>query len=158
MEEKVDDRGNILKSPLFRIGIPLAILIACFAVYRVVSYFTVPEQQETIETEHRTVPKAVDRGQYVQAMNPQSRFELQADWLPVSEAWRIVGKINDIFLVWGEHGTREIHSRNCAKMIKTGEDYCVINNQLVTYYSFRSPEQEKEERFDFDFGVSDSNL
>lgn len=38
-----------------------------------------------------------------------------------------------------------IHSRNCAKFLKTGEPFCVIQGQLVTYYSFREPKRTDDE-------------
>ena len=154
MEEKVDDRGNILKSPLFRFGIPLAVLIMVFAVYRVMAYFDIDTEQAP--STPAKPAKTSSKTAIARTVRSQSSFELESNWLPVSDSWRIVGRINDVLLIWGEHGTREIHSRNCAKMMKTGEDYCVIQNQLVTYYSYKQPDIEEEERFNVDFAAQDS--
>ena len=54
--------------------------------------------------------------------------------------------MNGVYWIWGETGTRKIHSRNCAKFLKTGEPFCVIRGKLVTYYSYREPERTEEDK------------
>jgi len=50
-----------------------------------------------------------------------------------------------VYWIWGESGTRKIHSRNCARTLKTGEPFCVIGGKLVTYYSYNEPSREPDE-------------
>jgi len=40
MEVNIDERGNILKSTFFRLGVPAALLVLGFSVYRVIGFFT----------------------------------------------------------------------------------------------------------------------
>lgn len=164
MEEKADDRANVLKHPLIRLGIPLAIIIAVVAVSRVYSYFNPDQEASPSEVTQpdskaspsgRSVPRSSGPVQVVKAVYPpryqqQQRYEIEPGWLPLSDKWRIVGEVNGIYWIWGERGTRQIHSRLCASFQKTGEPYCVIEGQLVTWYSYKEPNREQErerERF-----------
>lgn len=160
MEEKVDDRANVLKHPIIKFGIPAALLIAAFGVSRVYTYFNpdVPDPDgqaaQAFETSQSSsasrqvlAPAADRRYTPVRAIYPprgehQQAFEIEPGWLPVSDQWRIVGEVNGVYWIWGEHGTRRIHSRNCARFQKTGEPYCVIQGRLVTYYSYKEPERD----------------
>lgn len=152
MEEKADDRANILKHPLIKLGIPLAIIIAVFGVSRVSGYFDrTPEQEGVPADPVRSEPSERAPARYTPVRTvyeprgqDQARFEIEPGWLPLSDKWRIVGKVNDVFWIWGEHGTRKIHSRNCARIKKTGEPYCVIQGKLVTEYSYKDPRQNEE--------------
>lgn len=164
MEEKADDRANIWKTPFFRIVMPLAIVIMGFSLYNVWAYFNPDEAEDThaaqttetrqastdterpvrtsqtLRTRRRT--EAIEA--HMQARAPQQvRFEIEPGWLPLSDTWRIVGKVNDVYWIWGEKGTRKIHSRLCATFLKTGEPYCVIQGKLVTYYSYHEPQREE---------------
>ncbi|NVD34704.1 zonular occludens toxin domain-containing protein [Marinobacter lutaoensis] len=161
MEEKVDDRANVLKHPLIKFGIPVSILIMVVGAWKVIAYFS-PEEHvnETTPVSEQTTPR--NNQQYVTATQVvgtaretravrasfegrasyQRKFEIEPGWLPLSDRWRIVGEVNGVYWIWGETGTRKIHSRNCARFLKTGEPYCVIEGKLVTYYSFREPERE----------------
>lgn len=161
MEEKADDRANVLKHPLIKYGMPAALLVAALGVFKVVAYFNPdtdspepqpdtnsntaepvrPSSTRPVQTQQqiRTVMANIDaRGPY------QVRHEIEPGWLPLSDQWRIVGEVNGVYWIWGETGTRKIHSRNCARILKTGEPYCVIGGKLVTYYSFREPKREYE--------------
>ncbi|WP_100638141.1 zonular occludens toxin domain-containing protein [Marinobacter salexigens] len=155
MEEKADDRANILKHPLIKIGIPAVLVIASWGIYNVYSYFDVgePESNQSLPSESSSgssiAPRTNSPGNYQRTSLParamdQSNFEIEPGWLPLSDQWRIVGEVNGVYWVWGETGTRKIHSRNCSRFIKTGEAYCVIQGSLVTYYSFREPVREIE--------------
>jgi zona occludens toxin len=171
MEEKADDRANILKHPLIKLGIPISIIIAVFAVIRVSSYFQVEEETPTppsVQTSQQSsqslqsVSRSAnsrykpDKAVYSPRGEMQQKFEIESGWLPLSDKWRIVGEVNGVYWVWGDTGTRKIHSRVCGSFTKTGEPYCVIQGQLVTYYSYKEPSREKEsERFEFG-GTSDS--
>lgn len=162
MEEKADDRANVLKHPLIKFGIPVAILIMAFGVMRVVAYFSTgesdteaslgtPTQQPTAQTV-RTADSAraqpATRTRLTSDQEPRARhqvaFEIEPGWLPVSDKWRIVGKVNGVYWIWGENGTRKIHSRICARFQRTGEPYCVIEGKLVTYYSYKEPQRLDE--------------
>lgn len=162
MEEKADDRSNLLKSWRFRVVMPLALVIMGFCIYKAVSYFDrEPEQPGQPEVQPENRPAAQQNGQIVKAdrrrpeRTYQSRFELEAEYLPVSDKWRIVGEVNGVYWVWGEHGTRKIHSRVCGKTKRTGEPFCVIGGKLVTYYSYKRPDQPENSR-DYISPVSDS--
>lgn len=163
MEEKADDRANVLKHPLIKFGIPVAILIMAFGVMRVVAYFSTGESDtepapgapaeqttQTVRTADNSSAR-IQRSTRVRATSErearaphQVAFEIEPGWLPVSDKWRIVGKVNGVYWIWGENGTRKIHSRICAKFQRTGEPYCVIEGKLVTYYSYKEPQRVDE--------------
>ena len=157
MEEKADDRANVLKHPLIKYGIPLSVLIMAFGVYQVYGYFTRYQDMPTDSpaTSSEVVqPAPVVNSASQSATNTQKRqgralhqvkFEVEDAWLPVSDKWRIVGEVNGVYWIWGETGTRKIHSRNCARTLKTGEPFCVIGGKLVTYYSYKEPSREPDE-------------
>jgi|1_EtaG_2_1085319.scaffolds.fasta_scaffold00001_550 zona occludens toxin len=165
MEEKADDRANVLKHPLIKFGIPVAIAIMVFGVYQVIAYFSPEEhtdsptpttEQSTPGTNQQPVTatqsartaretKAVKASLEGRAPH-QVKHEIEPGWLPLSNRWRIVGEVNGVYWIWGETGTRKIHSRNCAKFLKTGEPFCVIQGKLVTYYSYREPERTEEDK------------
>tara|TARA_R110002096_G_scaffold314881_2_gene509067 strand:+ start:2225 stop:3397 length:1173 start_codon:yes stop_codon:yes gene_type:complete len=168
MEEKADDRANVLKHPLIKFGIPVSVLIMVLGVWKAVAYFTPEEHADEITpgtaTEVRTqqangqqpisATKSAQTAQRARAVKAslegraphQVKHEIEPGWLPLSNEWRIVGEVNDIYWIWGETGTRKIHSRNCAKFLKTGEPFCVIQGKLVTYYSFREPQRDEDSR------------
>ena len=165
MEEKADDRANVLKHPLIKYGIPLAVLIMVAGVWKAVAYFSPEEhtdspapttQESTPGTDQQPVTatqsartaretKAVKASLEGRAPH-QAKHEIEPGWLPLSNTWRIVGEVNGVYWIWGETGTRKIHSRNCAKFLKTGEPFCVIRGKLVTYYSYREPERTEEDK------------
>tara|TARA_Y100001933_G_C19010749_1_gene568739 strand:- start:2441 stop:3565 length:1125 start_codon:yes stop_codon:yes gene_type:complete len=157
MEEKADDRANVLKHPLIKYGIPLSVLIMAFGVYQVYGYFTRYQDMPTDSpaTSSEVVqPAPVVNSASQSTTNSQKRqgralhqvkFEVEDSWLPVSDKWRIVGEVNGVYWIWGETGTRKIHSRNCARTLKTGEPFCVIGGKLVTYYSYKEPSREPDE-------------
>ena len=161
MEEKADDRANVLKHPLIKYGIPLSLIMMAVGVYRAVAYFSTDQdpapavntRQEAIPTRSQPVlSKNVHREADLIAANFDARSqyqiknEIEPGWLPLSDKWRIVGEVNGVYWIWGETGTRKIHSRNCAKFLKTGEAFCVIQGKLVTYYSFREPQRDEDSR------------
>ena len=148
MEEKADDRANVLKHPLIRFGIPFALIIAGFGVYRVYAYFQSygTEPDAPSDTVVNPVPPSTSqpvRSVYQRSAldSRQAEYEIETDWLPVSDEWRIVGEVNGVYWIWAENGTRKIHARVCAKTVKTGEPYCVIQGKRVTYYSYKQPER-----------------
>ncbi|WP_138438227.1 zonular occludens toxin domain-containing protein [Marinobacter alexandrii] len=168
MEEKADDRANVLKHPLIKYGIPVAILIMVLGVWKAVAYFSPDEhteettpgaatevrtqqasQQQAITTSQgaRTAQRTRAAKASLEGRAPhQVKHELEPGWLPLSNTWRIVGEVNNVYWIWGETGTRKIHSRNCARFLKTGEPFCVIQGKLVTYYSYREPERTDEDK------------
>lgn len=165
MEEKADDRANVLKHPLIKFGIPVAVLIMVAGVWKAAAYFSPEEHTDspTPTTEQPTpgtsqLPvtatqsartaretKAVKASLEGRAPH-QVKHEIEPGWLPLSNQWRIVGEVNNVYWIWGETGTRKIHSRNCAKFLKTGEPFCVIQGKLVTHYSYREPERTEEDK------------
>jgi zona occludens toxin len=164
MEEKADDRANILKSPLFRIGTPLTVIIMLYCAYSVYGYFfrgaddieqtspTTTQQSARADQQGATPVRASRnasserRTRANQRSQHQLQFEIQENWLPLSDKWRLVGEVNGVYWVWGKTGTRKIHSRICARFQRTGEPYCVIEGKLVTYYSYKEPKRDDYER------------
>lgn len=159
MEEKADDRANVLKHPLIKFGIPAALAIVVFSVFRVMAYLNPEEAQDNPETPNQQTPQAmtataVRNAQPARSVKThlepraahQANFEVEPGWLPLSDKWRIVGKVNDVYWIWGDTGTRKIHSRICARFQKTGEPFCVIEGKLVTYYSYREPNRDDDRR------------
>lgn len=161
MEEKADDRANVLKHPLIKLGIPLCIGIAIFGAMKVSAYFEsggsdAIEQEQSTQGESVTLKPIpypeVSRRPDRPVSYDQLKHDLHAGWLPISDEWRIVGSFNDLYLIYGESGMRKIHSRNCANFKKTGEPYCVIDGQLVTEFSYQSPSEHRfrtGERFEY---------
>ena len=168
MEEKADDRANVLKHPLIKFGIPVSILIMALGVYKAVAYFSPEEHADEISPATQGQPEG-SGSPYQQPVTPtrsaqtaqrtravrasmegrapyQVKYEVEPGWLPLSDKWRIVGEVNDVYWIWGETGTRKIHSRICARFVKTGEPYCVIQGKLVTYYSYREPERTEQDK------------
>ena len=102
MEEKADDRANVLKHPLIKFGIPLAVLIMVAGVWKAVAYFspeahtdTPPEevQQSTPGTNQQPVTatqsartaretKAVKASLEGRAPH-QVKHEIEPGWLPL---------------------------------------------------------------------------
>lgn len=168
MEEKADDRANVLKHPLIKFGIPLAVLIMVLGLWKAVAYFSPDEHtdeatpgaatevrtQQASQQQAVTTTQGARTAQRTRAVKAslegraphQVKHELEPGWLPLSNQWRIVGQVNNVYWIWGETGTRKIHSRNCAKFLKTGEPFCVIQGALVTYYSYREPERTDEDK------------
>jgi zona occludens toxin len=156
MEEKADGRANILKHPLIRFGIPVFLGVMALGAYKVTGYFDKSRFNDDSppgETQSNPlIPSSVSgngavvhSGGLSSVGKKQSAFELEPGWLPVSDKWRIVGEVNGIYWIWGENGTRKIHSRVCAKTSRTGEPYCVIGGKRVTYYSYKTPERNPDQ-------------
>ncbi|GGY83555.1 zonular occludens toxin domain-containing protein [Marinobacter zhanjiangensis] len=184
MEEKADDRANILKSPFIKFGMPIAIIIMAYGGWKAFSYFQVPDPDQSPQAQQQPVTTTTGnpaangtntsatttttnstgttrkvRTRLPENAQRQQQYEIEQGWLPVSDKWRIVGEVNGIYWIWGEHGTRKIHSRVCATFRKTGEPYCVIEGQLVTWYSYKEPqrydEYERESRNYLEVGRED---
>lgn len=149
MEEKPDQRGNIFKSPLFYIGLPLAVVVIVFCVSSLYSFFRpdISVKEETIPQPDsgapiRPVGTSMPPGQYVKTnvTHPHVQWQLDKDLdvnrLPLSDEWRIVGVINDTYILSSERrGERFIHQSKCAGFVTTREQFCVIGGRLVTWYS-----------------------
>lgn len=154
MEEKADDRANIWKSPFIRYVMPAAFVLIGWGVWNVYGYFNrdlggnpqpEPVQEQPVQPAGSgTLQKAViRRDDETRTLREtyQSKFEIEGEFLPLSNKWRIVGEVNGVYWIWGETGTRKIHSRICAKTRRTGEPFCVIEGKMVTYYSYKEPER-----------------
>lgn len=80
-EESVDERGNILKGALFKVVLPLMVLLGIVAVWAVMRVFTPPTKPATV-AENKGDPKAA--GAAVPAPVAEKK--------PASsEAWRVLG-------------------------------------------------------------------
>lgn len=78
-EENIDDRGNILKGALFKVILPVGLLVGLFAVWSVVQFFT-PE--ETAAAPVQQEPTATAGPAVQPKTNPEE-----------SQEWRVVGWI-----------------------------------------------------------------
>lgn len=147
MEEKADDRANVWKNPLVKYGIPAALILIVYAVFTVLAYFKpdTPEQKQPIE---ETKP---DRRGYtpltqsaeVTPAKKYARFDLDAGKPELSKTWRIVGLVNDTFILESPNGTRTIKRSRCIRDTMTRDDMCFISGELVTWYSSKPPSTEQ---------------
>lgn len=158
MEEAADDRGNVLKSPMIRYGMPLALVAMVYFAYTAYDaiWGRIDQPAETttpVESQGQPagVPNQPQPLRSAEAPREryeprQMKYEIEDRWLPQSDQWRIVGQVNDVYLIWGETGTRRIHKRLCTIQLNTGEPYCVIDQRRVTYYSYKEPSREDDRR------------
>ncbi len=169
MEEKVDKRGNIFRSKFFWIVIPVAILVMIMSVRSVIGYFgrysevdnkpiiESAEKQEQQQNEPVKV-KSTEEKQIEQkarlrevrrlvAAEKMKQGDVSLEYLPISETYRIVGAINDKLMVWSQKGTRILTKKLCGAFSNTTEDYCVLNGELVTWYSSEIPDDETDRTY-----------
>lgn len=150
MEEKADDRANALKSPLIKYGLPFAVLLFIFSGYQAYNWYysrvgNSPLAEPAPERQATSIQSVGTRQPLKSGDKPvpyQARYEIQDNWLPESDRYRIVGLVNEVYWIWTETGTRKIHSRLCSKERMTGEPFCVIDGKRVTYYSYKEPERD----------------
>ena len=161
MEEKADDRANAWKNPIVKYGFPFAILLIIWGVMNVMSYFDrgkpdqeaqpVPVQGTLVQSNQAKPVKAVY--QVPADKSPYQRYEINRKQLPLSDRYRLVGEFGDIFYIWGDSGTRQVHRRLCTTIRNTGEPACVIDGKMVTYYSYKEPHRDPDSS---DYSVGDS--
>lgn len=161
MEEKSDKRNNIFKSKLFLLAIPLSLIVIFASINSLSGYFStskIDEKKELIENENNelndqnNINKSQEsiRKQKIQQTKIQKlisfydEIELSEEYLPLSEDYRIVGKINSDFIIYSKNADRTFNFRLCAKFSTTFEDYCVYNKELITWYSSTRPTSEDE--------------
>lgn len=153
MEEKADDRNNIFKGGFFKFGIPLALLLMCYSVWSLLSYFSPDEPQEKppvkqlfdVPSDSSPAPSPVNAPMSSIADRRkafQLEFELSHEALPLSETHRIVGHIGNKLMIYSEKGTRLVPDFRCGRFSNTKEDYCVLYGELVTWYSSDIPTED----------------
>lgn len=158
MEEKSDNRNNIFKSKFFLIVIPAAILIIIFAIINLFSYFTVDENiidnpsiVEPVNSKPSKKfikPKAQDLS--LLAKKAMLKSDLTKEFLPLSKNYRIVGSINNSLMITSRNGDRTVNKKLCGNFSNTKEDYCVLNGELVTWYSSNVPRNETPSSISYD--------
>ncbi|WP_097458968.1 zonular occludens toxin domain-containing protein [Mangrovitalea sediminis] len=149
-EQKADDRGSVLKSGLIKLGLPIAGLFVILSLVGVYRFF----HHNPDEAEAHTVPlragtataaAAPPKPQLTAEQKRELRRDLDADKLPLSPTWRIVGQINNTLILENPtHGDRYIPATRCAAFRQTFEQYCVLNGHLVTWYSAKQPQQPND--------------
>jgi zona occludens toxin len=154
MEEKADERGNMLKSPLIKYGLIIAIIIIIFGVRGVYGYFTrfdIEDKPTTIEPTNSPTQKSSIEVEDTQEFNnsvvaqEQRTFNLNTGYLELSDDWRIVGQIANNFMIQSEkRGSRLIPTSICTLDLHTSEDVCIYSDQLVTWYSAAIPNRSGE--------------
>lgn len=158
MEEKADKRNNIFKSKLFVIGIPLAIIVTIASISSLTSYFTPPEAKKPEDVQQPTgTPEKLNKIKINKDLKKQrqlqeyiARFkerEISEEFLPISDKYRIVGKINNEFLIHSDTGTRTFNKLLCSRFTTTKEEYCVYNQELITWYSSRIPVDKSDRKY-----------
>lgn len=166
MEEKADKRANVLRSPLIWAGIPGAALMAVFSIWSLYQWFN-PEpvqsqpitrgKQVTMQASHqpgqsvgtlKPIPypeQSSESKQAKRAKEAQLAYDLDRHHLPLSEEWRIRGQFNGTYLLYSEkRGLRQVNKRLCSQFRSSGDPYCVIRGELVTWYSSKSPQYQKQ--------------
>lgn len=83
-EENIDGRGNILSGMLFKIVIPVGVLVALAAVWFVSSFFHPKETPKTAHAEDNV-------SQAKQESSKRDAEEHKRTRLDVSDSWRVVG-------------------------------------------------------------------
>jgi zona occludens toxin len=156
MEEKVDKRNNIFKSKLFMFGIPLALLAIIFGITNVLSYFgrnqekpaVTPQKSENFKLEKPNKTKNhIKQDRSTIAAKRMLESDISREFLPLSESYRIVGSINNSLMLWSDKGSRVVDRKRCGNFSNTNEDYCVLNGELVTWYSSVIPQQDNEDNY-----------
>ncbi len=170
-EEIIDDRGNIWKSPMIRYGMPLAVVFIVFSLYNFYGYLNRFSGDDTKPAPVKVGPsekplsmplqkpvKPSDRKtlQYVQTLERMKNAEIMPEYLPLSETYRIVGMINDAYMIWSKLGTFTVKALACDFLQITKEPYCVINQQLVTWNSGEIPISEEPREYFTDNKFLDS--
>lgn len=87
-EENIDGRGNILKGALFRVVIPISLVVGILAVWSVVSFFKPKEAPKAEKAEGKGEEKPVSHAK--QDGKPDAKRE-ERSRLDVSDVWRVVG-------------------------------------------------------------------
>jgi zona occludens toxin len=157
LEEKADGRANAFKSPLIKYGLPFAIFLILFSIYsalNVYNSFTKNDEkldkkdvlvdQKTSKTSKTLKTLKTSKTSKPLVKMRQIKYEIEKQWLKVSDKYRIVGKINNYYLIWSENGTRKIADNLCSHTRNSHEPFCVIENKLVTYYSYIVPDRTDE--------------
>lgn len=153
LEEKADGRNNIFKSQGFWALAVLSVFLIFFGISSITSYFTrfsedepeldnVPATQNyKAPTKKRAAPTQKEKYRSALAAFYQDQHErhmlqdIKEFQLPLSDVWRIVGVIGEKILLASTNGTRAFSRRNCHQFQKTDEDYCVLDQTIVTWYS-----------------------
>lgn len=86
VEENIDQRGNVLKGALFKVVLPVGLIVAVFSVYTVYSFFK-PKAKEQGQ-----VDKTATAQQKLGATQP-ARVSHAKDGPDLSEEWRAAGYV-----------------------------------------------------------------
>lgn len=131
-EENIDGRGNILKGALFKVILPIGILVAGFSVYVVYKFFN-PGAKEVPKTS-QIKPGPVVSGQPASTA-PAAKVEAAPDW-------RIVGHIATasglrFLLASPGGGTRWVVDPRNVKLTSQTAELILPNGDAVVNWSSR---------------------
>lgn len=122
VEENIDDRGNILKGPLFKIVLPIGFIIFCFSLWLLWRFLHPKPKTETT------------------AVVSQAKSEEKKNSVSESEEWRIVGwsqyKTNTYFLLASTSGrNRFVVAPPNFKITNFTAELLLPNGDAVTNWS-----------------------
>jgi zona occludens toxin len=131
-ESKIDDRANLLKSGLIKIGLPASIAVVAFSVWAIYTMFSewgggLEQDESTKRTSTAVSQKTVEV--------KEVKFQI-----PVfSTQWRLAAYIeNDeqrrAYIV-GNGGIREIDPRLCKITEGTKSRFCMVDGEMVTNWT-----------------------
>lgn len=142
LEAKPDKRATVWRNPFIRYGVPAAIILAVLASYRVVKLFDPDSDSNLAGGSNPTEQSARQPGGATVGRSrgvPANRRPAKPTLPRVSQTWRLAGVIRSrdyerAYLV-SNTTSRVIGLQNCDQFEDTGEWYCYINGQRVTYWS-----------------------
>jgi len=79
VEENIDQRGNILKGALFKVVLPVGLIVACFAVYTVWSFFN-PKAKDSKDNKAAAGQTRPGATQPASVSHAKSGPDLAEDW------------------------------------------------------------------------------
>jgi zona occludens toxin len=146
-ETPLDERGNILSSPLLKYGMIAAVIMILFGLYKVGSFFN-PEDSELINSTDQIAqneqPKPLKRMQPLPTPDPEPLPEPKpviTNKPAYHPDWRLAGVIernpqDGLAIIVSDQGQRTLDLTECYSDF-AGEYFCNYENKLVTDFSGR---------------------
>jgi zona occludens toxin len=142
-ETPLDERGNILSSPLLKYGMIAAVIMILFGLYKVGSFFN-PEDSELINSTDQIVQNEPSKPlkRKPQESQPLQTFKEPEKPTPKYHPdWRLSGVIRNaegkgLILLTSDKGSITMTDKDCYQD-KAGEFYCRYEGKLVTDFSGR---------------------
>lgn len=165
LEEKADDRGNLLKSKKFILFIAVFIVVLLTFLYHLLTFSFIPDSHsdsvsEVVDSQSKPIerepePRSRTLYSYSSSSSPKSMrmaiYELQDGYTtfpPDSIDWRITGQINgprgDLLILGSPRGSMTVPRSRCGVFEDSQELFCVLRGELVTYYTGRIEHDDQE--------------